>query len=268
MKLSQITVYPIKSLPGISLQECDIESRGLKFDRRFMLVDDAGLFISQRSFPKLSQCKITMHKKGFFLSEPNLVEGIILPSECIGPTMLVKIWDDVCEATVCAQEINLWFSHFLGIPCKLVYMHNESQRLLDAKYNPGKNIVSFADGFPFLLLGQSSLNDINARLSFPVSMDRFRPNLVFTGAKAFEEDTFYEFTIGNLSFVAAKPCARCAVPNINQQTGAIEKEPNRILSTYRKFDGKILVGQNVYCQSKDGTLKIGDRVEVISKKNP
>lgn len=268
MQLSQIIIYPIKGLPGISLQECGIEARGLKYDRRFMLVDEEGLFISQRSFPKLTQCKITLQDHGFFLSEPNAVAGIFLPLECSGSTMQVKVWEDVCEAVVCAQPINDWFSNFLGISCKLVYMHNESQRFIDATYNPGNSLVSFADGFPFLLLGQSSLDDINARLSIPVNMDRFRPNLVFTGAAAFEEDSFYEFNIGALSFVAAKPCARCGVPNINQETGVIEKEPNHILSTFRKFNNKILVGQNVYSKAKEGTLKIGDRIEVISKKNP
>jgi uncharacterized protein YcbX len=268
LQLSQIIIYPIKGLPGIHLQECRIEARGFKYDRRFMLVDEEGLFISQRSFPKLTQCKISMQGQGFFLSEPNAVAGIFLPAECDGITTQVKVWDDVCEAVVCAQPINDWFSHFLGITCKLVYMHNESQRFLDATYNPGNSLVSFADGFPFLLLGQSSLDDINARLSIPVSMDRFRPNLVFTGGTAFEEDGFFEFSIGSLPFVAAKPCARCAVPNINQETGAIEKEPNHMLSTFRKFNNKILVGQNVYGKAHEGTLKIGDRIEVISKKNP
>jgi uncharacterized protein YcbX len=165
MQLSQIIIYPIKGLPGISLRECGIEARGLKYDRRFMLVDEEGLFISQRSFPKLTQCKITLQDHGFFLSEPNAVAGIFLPLECSGSTMQVKVWEDVCEAVVCAQPINDWFSHFLGISCKLVYMHNESQRFIDATYNPGNSLVSFADGFPFLLLGQSSLDDINVRLS-------------------------------------------------------------------------------------------------------
>ncbi|MDZ4667162.1 MAG: MOSC domain-containing protein [bacterium] len=266
VQLTQIIIYPLKGLPGIELPKAQISHRGLQFDRRYMLVDESGTFISQRTFPMLSLLKIDLLATGFKVHSANNLNGIILPFEIEGEPCQVKVWEDVCLAYQAPQKLSKWFSNELQTNCRLVYMPERSLRLLETTIETGKKLVSFADAFPFLLIGQSSLDALNARLSEPIKMDRFRPNLVFTSAPAHAEDGFDEFNIGLLEFVAAKPCARCAVPSVNQQTGKKEKEPLHTLSQYRQFENKIYFGENVYCKTDVGTLKVGDNITLKSTK--
>lgn len=269
LKLSEIYIYPVKSLGGIRLDFANITTRGLENDRRFMLVDENGRFLSQREHPQLAIfqteiegkfLKIT-HKK----TKQNLTINLSPPSQ---PSLLsVTIWDDNTTAVESSSEASTWFTKILEIPVRLVYMPEESHRKTDTQYSlTGEEITSFSDGYPILIIGQSSLDDLNNRLENPVNINRFRPNFVFTHGEPFEEDNWHEFTVGNIRFFGVKPCARCIMTTIDQETGEKkDREPLLTLNKYRKAGNKILFGQNVLI-SQLGTVSVGEDVTVISRK--
>ena len=269
LKLSEIYIYPVKSLGGIRLDFANITTRGLENDRRFMLVDENGRFLSQREHPQLAifQTEIEgkflkiIHKK----TKQNLTINLSPPSQ---PSLLsVTIWDDNTTAVESSSEASAWFTKILEIPVRLVYMPEESQRKTDTQYSlTGEEITSFSDGYPILIIGQSSLDDLNDRLENPVNINRFRPNFVFTNGEPFEEDNWHEFTVGNIRFFGVKPCARCIMTTIDQETGEKkDREPLLTLNKYRKAGNKILFGQNVLI-SQLGTVSVGEDVTVISRK--
>ena len=266
VELSEINIYPVKGLKGIKLQESPVEPLGLRYDRRWMLVDINGKFISQREFPVLSKLNCLHAPNGFRICSVNESDFIEIPFSTGGEILKVMVWEDVVEAVIYNKIVDAWFSDFLKTDCTLVYLPEESDRWVDPKYNRGKDKVSFADAFPVLLIGEASLEDLNLKLEHPISMDRFRPNLVFTGGLPFEEDTFDKFQINDTVFVAAKPCARCQVITIDQQTSMKSKEPLTTLSSYRTRDNKVNFGQNLLVETIGKPLRIGDRLEVLSRK--
>ena len=269
LKLSEIYIYPIKSLGGIHLDVVNINTRGLENDRRFMLIDEKGRFMSQREHPQLAIFKTEIEGKFLKITHKktyqNLTINLSPPSQ--SSLLSVTIWDDNTTAIESSSEASAWFTQALNIPTRLVYMPEESQRKTDAQYSlTGEEITSFSDGYPILIIGQSSLDDLNNRLENPVNINRFRPNFVFTHGEPFEEDNWHEFTVGNISFFGVKPCARCIMTTIDQETGNKKsKEPLLTLNKYRKASNKILFGQNVLI-SQLGTVSIGDDVTVISRK--
>ena len=272
LKLSEIYIYPIKSLGGIRLEKSNITTRGLENDRRFMLVDESGRFLSQREHPQLALFQTEI--EGNFLLIKNKKNGNTLKidtqysiTQSFNHSIIVKIWDDITEAIEVNDDASNWFTQALGISTRLVYMPEESQRKTDAQYSlTGEEITSFSDGYPILIIGQQSLDDLNNRLENPVNINRFRPNFVFTDGNAFEEDDWHEFTIGNIQFFGVKPCSRCIMTTIDQETGEKKgKEPLLTLNRYRKAGNKILFGQNVLINQL-GTVKVEDLIEVKSFK--
>jgi uncharacterized protein YcbX len=185
----------------------------------------------------------------------------------------VKIWSSSCKAKVYSKEINDWFSDVLQTDCKLVVMPEESRRKVNYFYAVHKtDEVSFADAYPVLLIGENSLADLNSRLENKVPMNRFRPNLVFDKAEPFAEDNWKKIKIGETFFHLVKPCARCVITTINQETGIPDlKEPLKTLASYRipknSIKKKILFGQNMIADNPGGVLRVGDRVEIIETKN-
>jgi uncharacterized protein len=269
LKLSEIYIYPIKSLGGIRLEKANITTRGLENDRRFMLVDANGRFLSQREYTQLAIFQTEI--EGDFLKITNKNNGEILRIS-LSPisqsaSISVIIWDDTTSAIEVNHEASEWFTQALGIPTRLVYMHEESQRKTEPNYSlTGEEITSFSDGYPILVIGQSSLDDLNNRLERPVNINRFRPNFVFTNGEPFEEDAWHEFTVGDVRFFGVKPCARCIMTTIDQETGEKSgKEPLLTLNKYRKAGNRILFGQNVLI-SQLGSVKTGDLIEVKSRK--
>lgn len=240
--LSEIWIYPIKSLEGISLSSSKIDQFGLQHDRRWMLVDESGKFISQRTQPKLALLKTRLNNQLIRVESENSFIEIPLRISTTN-TLKVKVWDDFCASLLASTDINDWFSNFLGINCQLVYLPDTSHRQVDSQYAHNQEKTSFTDGFPFLLIGQSSLNDLNSHLEKKVPMSRFRPNLVFKGGDAFEEDNWNTFKIGTTIFRRAKPCSRCIMTTI--EDGRTGKEPLKTLSSYRKHKNKIYFGQNL-----------------------
>ena len=272
LKLSEIYIYPIKSLGGIRLEKSNITTRGLEHDRRFMLVDENGRFLSQREYPQLAIFQTEI--EGDFLAITNKKSNTSLRISLqysilhsFSHSIIVQIWDDETSAIEVNSEASNWFTQALGIPTRLVYMPEESLRKTDAQYSlTGEEITSFSDGYPILIIGQSSLNDLNSRLENPVNINRFRPNFVFTNGEPFEEDAWHEFTVGNVRFFGVKPCARCIMTTIDQETGEKKgKEPLLTLNKYRKAGNRILFGQNALINQL-GTVSVGDDVTVLSRK--
>lgn len=258
--LSEIWIYPIKSLGGIRLTESKITTRGLEHDREFMLVDENGQFISQRTYPQLNQLELTQEKDTFLVKDKRNTEQIRIPITITsGDLISVEIWDDTCKSIASSQEVNQWFSNFLNTTCRLVFMPKTSNRQVDTDYAPINTSTTFTDGFPFLIIGQASLDFLNDKLDTEVDIQRFRPNFVFTEGQPHDEDSWEEFKIGNAHFKRVKPCARCVVTTINLDTSKPGKEPLKTLSTYRRQDNKIYFGQNLICLQGD-IIKTGDLI--------
>jgi len=264
LTLSEINIYPIKSLGGISLQSCIVEERGLKYDRRWVLVDESSIFFSQRDFPEMALINVSIENNGLKLQHKTKnIEPLFVPFEFENKEKSdVVIWDDTVTGEFYSGEIDEWFSEIIGIKCHLVKMPETTKRIVEKKFITEDKTVSFADAYPFLIIGQSSLDDLNSRLEFPLPMNRFRTNFVFTGGDPFEEDTWKKFKIGNVIFQGVKPCARCVITTTNQETAERLHEPLLTLSKFRKIDNKVMFGMNLVCEST-GEVMIGDKIELL-----
>lgn len=264
MRLAEIRRYPVKSLRGVSLQEAHVERIGLAGDRRWMIVDEAGKFLSQRHHPKLAQIDAIPTARGVALRHS--MHGAIevdRPGERARIAAVV-IWRDAVPARL-AESAGPYLSAFLERPVRLVYLHDALARRVDPAFGRAEDRVSFADGFPMLITSTASLADLNRRLPQAVGMDRFRPSLVIDGAPAWAEDTWRRLRIGGLSFRVAKPCSRCAVPTLDPLTGeALDgNEPIRTLGAFhRAANGGIIFGQNAIPDDV-GALQVGDPVEIV-----
>jgi uncharacterized protein YcbX len=270
LQLSDLYIYPVKSLGGIRLTEAQLDSRGLRHDRRWLIVNERNQFMTQRQTAAMAYLKLEPAYNGFLLrhtARPELLP-LFVPFEATpDKTLFVTIWDDMVFAWRARPECDEWLSEALGQSCKLVYMSDMVCRTVEPEFNPDNQLVSFADGYPYLLLGQNALAELNTRLAEPVGMDRFRPNLVFSGGEAFVEDTWNEFQIGEVTFRAVRACSRCVLTTINQQTGQKhpQSEPLRTLASYRTQSGKVKFGQNVTGPAA-GTIRLGDAISVTSYK--
>jgi len=265
--IQDLYIYPIKSLAGIRLTAAKVAERGFELDRRWMLVDESGTFLTQRKFPLMAQFKVEIAPDGLIVYPDFAPKNKInIPFEAeIDAQVAVRIWDDQMVAQLVGTQIDEWFSELLNKPVRLVKMPLTTHREISPKYAENGEAVSFADAMPYLIIGQESLNDINARLDSPVPMDRFRPNIVFSGGSAFAEDSWKHIRIGEVDFRVTKPCARCVMITIDQATSNQGKEPLKTLSTYRKVGNKVLFGQNMMAL-KAGEVKVGDTVQSLSEK--
>ena len=262
--LQEIYLYPIKSLGGISVRQAIVEERGFRYDRRWMLVDKKGDFVTQRTYPQLAVLQVALgdtQLEVFSKIDPS--QRIAFDLDLVSPQELsVQIWGDEVLARLVSDEVSRWFSDFLGMALDLVVMPESSERKMDPRYAVHEESVSFADGMPYVLIGQSSLDDLNQRLSEPVGMDRFRPNMVFSGGEAYAEDQFKELQIGEVGFQVVKPCGRCVLITVNQQTAEKGKEPLATLATYRTVNNKVYFGQNAVALTP-GIVRVGDPIQQL-----
>lgn len=266
LQLSGLTIYPVKSAAGIGLSRAEVVARGLAGDRRWMVVDPQGKFITQRSVPAMALIRVTLGPAALQLAapgQPNLVLPAALAAN--GEEVSVAVWGDRCLALAAGSEADDWLSQVLQRPCRLVYMPDQCQRPTAQGQFGGEKLVSFADAYPFLLISEASLAALNQRLEEPVPMDRFRPNLVVRGCDAFAEDRWQRIRIGEVLFELPKGCDRCSIPGVDQRTGIQQREPLLTLAQFRRWDGKIWFGQNLV-QCNLGRLSLGDEVEVLSYK--
>jgi hypothetical protein len=230
-----------------------------------MLVDEHNQFLTQRSFPRMALLKTAFKdNKLIVFEQDNEANALILDPEPVnGKKVQVDVWDDHCEAQQVSTTADVWFSDKLRRNVKLVYMPDSSRRKVDEKYALHNDITSFSDGYPILLIGQSSLDDLNNRLDQPVPMNRFRPNIVFTGGLPYQEDKMQHFKINDLDFYGVKPCGRCVMTTINQDTGTAGQEPLRTLSLYRTADNKVNFGQNIL-HTGLGRIHVGDEIRQLN----
>jgi uncharacterized protein len=261
--LSGLYVYPIKSCGGIAVEELDVDERGLRHDRRWMLVDEANQFISQRELPRMALIGVRIDPDGLVVRAPGMpsLQVPFLPPD--GNLLRARIWDDVVETLPVGGGADRWFERFLGVRCRLVYLPEGSLRPVDPDYGRADDQVGLADSFPFLLISEGSLAELNARLQRPLPIDRFRPNLVVGGCAPFAEDGWRVVRIGPITLRVVKPCARCAITTVDQRTAARGKEPLRTLATFRRSGTKVLFGQNLV-HDETGIMRTGDPVEVIT----
>ncbi len=276
--LSQIWIYPVKSMAGISLDSVNLLAKGLQYDRQWMLVDQDNHFLSQRQHPQMSQIKVSLVDTGLKLHYkdlPALVVPWFDPKQNYEDRIRVKIWQDNCEAIHLNRQFDQWFQQILNIPCKLVFMPEESQRAVDPAYAKNREQTRFSDGFPLLLISEASLADLNRRLPAPVSMQRFRPNLVVSGCDAYAEDNWQTFQIGDILFQVVKPCSRCIITTIDPQTGKRNsQEPLQTLMQYRKKDNKVFFGQNILFEAAgddailNTTLRVNTPLVAIKTRQP
>ena len=267
LTLSSLHVYPVKGLKGIDLEASQTTDRGLLHDRRWLVVDSEGVFLSQREHPKMATVWTEFVDGALEFSAPDM-PPVDVPIEPDAPaSMKVQVWRSVVDAAPVSSFADAWFSEYLGTSCRLVYMPDDSRRECSAEHAPG-SIVSFADGYPFLVVTEASLADLNERIrsrgGISVPMNRFRPSLVVAGAEAWAEDDWREIRIGEAVLRGVKPCGRCQVTTTDQMTGEVRgPEPLATLSTFHDHPeyGPIF-GMNCV-PVRQGEMRVGDPVEIL-----
>jgi len=267
--LSAITLYPVKSLAGICVTRWPVTKTGLQYDRKWMLVDNAWQFLSQRKLPRMALIKTALTDSRLILSASGM-EDLSLPlTPTDGDIINSTIWHDQCDARSVSLEADQWLSHFLNLDCRLVYQADEMIRQVDPDYGRHTDNVAFSDGFPFLIISENSLVSLNREMQLNLPMTRFRPNLVISGCPAYAEDSWREISIGDIDFRLPKPCSRCSIPTINPDSAQTGKEPLRTLNRIRKWQRNVYFGQNAL-HNQCGTLTVGDtmQVKVTGPKQP
>lgn len=268
VKLAAIHLYPVKALGGFALDACDVTPRGLAHDRRFMVVDADNEFVSQREMPKMATVWVELEKGEITFSAPN-VDSVSFPAEPRErPTRTVRVWSSHLPAHGVSAEADTWLSEYLGFDARLVYMPESSRREVKTEYPGAGAIVSFADGYPLLVVSEESLDELNTRIvrngGAAVPMNRFRPNLVIRGGGAFAEDRLGEIRIGDVMFRAMKPCVRCQVTTTDQTSGEVRgAEPLQTLASYRNSPAGVMFGMNLIPVT-GGRIRVGDEVTLAA----
>ena len=291
LTINQLIIYPIKSLGGVSVSEAVVEAGGLRHDRRYMLVEPSAdgqsdTFITQRTVHRMALIEVSINVPDNELrvwhrhSPADVLTLPLVPPPTPEAPVSVTIWD---SEDVPAQGVDpaadAWFSRVFEKPCRLVYMPDTTRRAITSRHTRPNDvadpIVSFADGFPLLLITQSSLDELNRRLADsvdePLTMARFRPNMIVEGlCWPHDEDTWAAADLGGAMFYGVKPCVRCVLTTLDPATGERGKEPLRTLATYRRTEAKILFGENFMpdLDSVGQTIRVGESVRVLERKEP
>jgi uncharacterized protein YcbX len=266
--VAALFVYPVKSCRGISLERSRLEPRGLQGDRRWMIVDGEGRFITQRTEPRLALVGVALEEDAVVLraeGQPDLRVSASPPEGAA--RRRVRIFRDDVEAVDCGEEAARWTTRWLAYPASLVFMPDDVRRPVRPDHAPADAIVSFADAFPLLVASTSSLGDLNRRLADPLPMDRFRPNVVVSGCAPWAEDQWKDIRIGSTAVRIAKPCERCVITTTDQRTGERGMEPLRTLATFRRRGHDVLFAQNGI-PGGPGTFAVGDPITVLERRTP
>jgi uncharacterized protein YcbX len=275
--LNEIFAYPIKSCAGIALRRATLRETGLDYDRHWMVTDPAGGMVTQRAYPRMALIRTSFDDGDLLIDAPRmptLRTPLRAESLVDAKPLRATVWRDTVDALDTGAHTAQWFSEFLGLPARLARFPPQARRTVDEKWTaPITTHTRFADGFPLLVVGQASLDDLNARLAAKgapaIPANRFRPNLVIGGLDAYEEDHVGEMQIGDARLRLVKLCTRCPMPTIDQTTGAPDPswphEPLDTLSRYRaseQFDGALTFGKNAVVVQGEGTaLETGSEVE-------
>ncbi|WP_397452690.1 MOSC domain-containing protein [Pseudomonas sp. NA-150] len=267
LRLSALYRFPLKSGIAEPLQQARFDGLGLAGDRRWMLVDEAtGRFFTQRAMPQISQLSALWNAAGgLTLAAPGFQAlDVAIPENSEATLRGVTIWRDTLRVPDAGDQAAQWLSEFMGRPTRMVHVPDERARWLPSGYGNIDDKVGFADGFPLLVIGQASLDDLSAKVGRPLEMLRFRPNLVIEGSEAFAEDTWKRIRIGDMEFRLLKGCSRCILTTIDPKTGerSPDREPMATLKTYRESEGEVWFGQNMV-NDGPGTLDVGMTVTVL-----
>ena len=265
--ISQLLIYPIKSLGGFAVNSAQLTDRGLQYDRRWMLVDKNNNFLTQREHPIMCMLQTIIENDELVIFHKNNIEDkIAVPLHPSAATIIkVNVWDDECDAQYVSEQADHWFTQKLLMDCRLVYMPETEKRKVEANYANNNEITAFSDGYPLMMIGQASLDDLNSRLPEPLPMDRFRPNIVFTGGNPFDEDSMEHLLINDINLFGVKLCSRCVLTTINQTNMQKGKEPLKTLAGYRQKNNKIYFGQNLLFK-QTGKMAVGDFINVVKSK--
>ena len=261
VRVSGLSIYPVKSCHEVIQNASLVESFGLKHDRRWMVVDENGVMLTQRKISKMCLIQPEVIDGGINLHTASM-NSLYVEYPLSNKKIIVKVWSDECHAFDAGDHAARWLSDVLSTRCRLVYFPEDEFRQVDLTFAEEGDKTAFSDGFPLLLISQASLNDLNQRLAQPITMNRFRPNIVVDGCDAFAEDAWKKMRIGDIDFRIVKPCSRCVIPSINIETAVREDEPTKALKSYRKRENKIFFGQNVIANNL-GTIEVGMPVEVL-----
>lgn len=265
MRVTGLFFYPIKSCAGTALEQATIAARGFVEDRAWLVTDADGVFQTQREMPRLALIHPQVTDDGLVLSAPAM-PPLAVDRRADGARRTVQVWNDPCTTVDQGAEPAVWLTTFLGTPCRLVRMLDDFVRATDPAYSVGlQGQVGFADGYPFLLMTEASLADLNSRMTAPLPMNRFRPNIVVTGSEPYAEDGWRHIRIGGITFAVVKPCERCVITTVDQATAATAREPLRTLASYRQVRGKgVMLGQNLI-HTATGTIRVGDAMDIVSR---
>ncbi|MEO9656393.1 MOSC domain-containing protein [Marinomonas sp.] len=262
--LSQLNIYPIKSIQGISLPSAKVALSGLVNDRHYMLIDTEGVAVTARDYPQLSLVQAEqLAEQHWQLSHPSMSENLLINGQTFSNlTLECKIWDHQVIGHHCSTEIDQWFNSILHIEVKLVYFGSSSHRFTNRKPDTP---VEFADGYPFLLTTNASLAEVNRFAAEEINMAQFRPNIVVDSNEAFAEDTWKRIKIGEVIFENVKPCERCIFTTLNPQTAERSRkgEPLKTLAKFRLSANKTIdFGINLVAENS-GIINVGDSIEVL-----
>lgn len=264
IEVSELAIYPVKSTAQIKLLKSNVDDFGLTHDRRFMIVDGNDRFLTQRQQARMCLIKTELIDNGVCLQAPGMQE-IKISTQGLDKKRSVIVWKDHCVSNDCGDEVAAWLSEFLALECRLVFFPADEVRIVDQGFAQPDDKTAFSDGFPLLLTSESSLADLNNRLSVPITMSRFRPNLVIRGCDAYAEDSWQRIKIGAMTFRVVKACSRCVIPNIDPATAERSLEPGKTLAGYRKRGNRIYFGQNIIPDGP-GCLEVGMLVEILDSK--
>jgi hypothetical protein len=261
MLLSQIFIYPVKSAKGIAVSQAQLDNSGPVQDRRWMAIDEEGVFLSQRKLPRMVLIEPRFEGPNLVLTAPGMSSLVISRWAGEGEWIPVRIWRDHLRLPHPNQDYSDWFSSFLGRPCRLVHLPDEITRYIERPFDDPKWRVSLADGYPLLIATQASLDLLNTRLPSPASMERFRPNLVISGTAPHAEDTWRRIQIGSVQLAIVKPCARCSTVLVDPHTAKLGAEPLKTLAKYRRMPASVMFAQNALILTP-GELRVGSCVEI------
>lgn len=256
--VSRLFVYPVKSLGGMEVQHQEIDELGPRLDRRWMVLDGQGAFQTQRWRRRMALIAARLTPDGCVRLSAGGMPDVTVPPGGGAPRQ-VMVWNDSCVAEACGPEVDQWLSTYFGEPCRMVFFPDSSLRPIRRRADEALGRVAFADAYPFLLLSDGSLADLNARLRAPLPVNRFRPNIVVRGVEAYAEDGWDAFRIGTVPFVVTKQCVRCVLTTIDQETAEMGTEPLRTLATYRRSPDGVVFGVNL-AHGSPGVLTVGDAV--------
>ena len=260
--VASLHVYPIKSCRGMDLQAVRFDDLGPLYDRRFMVIDEAGRFLTQRELPRLALITPRLGPTALVLSADGMPQLKVAMTQRDAKLREIHVWRFDGPAEDAGDGAADWFSSFLERPCRLVRWSAEAVRRVNPEHARSESFVAFTDGYPVLLMNEASVEDLAKRVGQRLPMNRFRPNLVVRGAEPYAEDTWRKLRIGDLELDVVKPCSRCAITTTDQLTGERGKEPLATLASYRERDGEVLLGQNCI-HLGFGSVRVGDDVEVL-----